>query len=75
MRHGRLCRLRRFDGRVRIRRGDAVVTVESDLPFELAKTDRGDRAFSPIAGFLYAYLTAPLRAGRAFSARITVERT
>ena len=63
------------NGRVRIERGTAVVTIESDLPFELAKTDRGDRAFSPIAGFLYAYLTAPLRAGRAFSARITVERT
>ena len=60
------------NGRVRIERGNAVVTIESDLPFELAKTDRGDRAFSPIAGFLYAYLTAPLRAGRAFSARITV---
>ncbi len=59
-------------GCVRIRRGDAVVTVESDLPFELAKTDRGDRAFSPIAGFLYAYLTAPIRAGRAFHARIAV---
>ena len=60
------------NGRVRIERGNAVVTIESDLPFELAKTDRGERAFSPIAGFLYAYLTAPLRAGRAFSARITV---
>ena len=61
------------NGRVRIERGNAVVTIESDLPFELAKTDRGDRAFSPIAGFLYAYLTAPLRAGCVFSARITVE--
>ena len=60
------------DGRVRIRRGDAVVTVESDLPFELAKTDRGERTFSPIAGFLYAYLTVPIRAGRAFHARIAV---
>ena len=60
------------NGRVRIERGNAVVTIESDLPFELAKTDRGERAFSPIAGFLYAYLTAPLRAGCAFSARIVV---
>ena len=60
------------NGRVRIERGAFVVTIESDLPFELAKTDRGDRAFSPIAGFLYAYLTAPLRAGRMFSARIVV---
>ena len=60
------------NGCVRIERGTAVVTIESDLPFELAKTDRGDRAFSPIAGFLYAYLTAPLRAGRGFSARIVV---
>ena len=60
------------NGRVRIERGTAIVTIESDLPFELAKTDRGDRAFSPIAGFLYAYLTAPLRADRTFSARITV---
>ncbi len=60
------------NGRIRIERGNAVVTIESDLPFELAKTDRGERAFSPIAGFLYAYLTAPLRAGRAFSARIVV---
>ena len=60
------------DGRVRIERGGAVVTVESELPFELANTDRGERAFSPIAGFLYAYLTAPIRAGRAFSARIVV---
>jgi len=61
------------DGRVRIDRGGAVVTVESELPFELAKTDRGCRAFSPIAGFLYAYLTAPVRAGVPFSARISVE--
>ena len=60
------------NGCVRIERGASVVTTESDLPFELAKTDRGERAFSPIAGFLYAYLTAPLRAGRAFSARIVV---
>ena len=60
------------NGCVRIERGTAVVTIESDLPFELAKTDRGERAFSPIAGFLYACLTAPIRAGRAFSARIVV---
>ncbi len=60
------------NGRVRIERGGTVVMVESELPFEFAKTDRGDRAFSPIAGFLYAYLTAPIRAGRGFSARIVV---
>lgn len=59
--------------RVRIIRESAVVTVESDLSFELARTDRGDRAFSPIGGFLYAYLTAPVRAGRAFAVRVCVE--
>ena len=61
------------NGRVRIERGGSVVTVESELPFELAKTDRGERAFSPVAGFLYAYLTAPIRADRAFCVRISVE--
>ena len=33
----------------------------------------GDRAFSPIAGFLYAYLAAPVAGGREFSVRISVE--
>jgi len=60
------------EGRVRISRGDAVVTVASDLEFSLAKTDRGDRAFSPVAGFLYAYLVAPVAGGREFSVRISV---
>ena len=59
--------------RVRIEKGSSVVTIESELPFELAKTDRGDRAFSPIGGFLCAYLTAPIRAGAAFGVRLSVE--
>ena len=61
------------NGRVRIEKGSSVVMLESELPFELAKTDRGDRAFSPIGGFLCAYLTAPIRAGDAFGVRISVE--
>jgi hypothetical protein len=61
------------NGHVRIEKGSSVVNIESELPFELAKTDRGDRAFSPIGGFLYAYLTAPIRAGVSFDVRITVE--
>lgn len=61
------------NGRVRIEKGSSVVMIESELPFELAKTDRGDRAFSPIGGFLCAYLTAPIRAGDAFGVRISVE--
>ena len=60
------------DGRVSIRRGDCDVAVESDLAFELVRTDRGDRAFSPIAGFLYVYLKAPLAAGREFCVRLSV---
>ena len=60
------------NGLIRIKRGGAVVTVESSLAFALEKTDRGERAFSPIAGFSYAYLTAPLRAGDDFSVRISV---
>ena len=61
------------NGCVRIEKGGSVVTIESELPFELAKTDRGDRAFSPIGGFLYAYLSAPIHAGNAFSVQISVE--
>lgn len=61
------------EGVVRISRDGSVVTVASDLEFSLTKTDRGDRAFSPIAGFLYAYLTAPVAGGREFSVRISVE--
>lgn len=61
------------NGRVRIEKGSSVVMIESELPFELAKTDRGDRAFSPIGGFLCAYLTAPIRAGDAFGVRLSVE--
>ena len=61
------------EGVVRISRDGSVVTVASDLKFSLTKTDRGDRAFSPIAGFLYAYLTAPVAGGREFSVRISVE--
>ncbi|MBR6732956.1 MAG: hypothetical protein IKL96_01015, partial [Kiritimatiellae bacterium] len=60
------------NGRVRIEKGSSVVTIESELPFELARTDRGDRAFSPIGGFLYAYLTAPICAEDAFNVRISV---
>lgn len=61
------------DGYVRISRDDSVVKVASDLEFSLVKTDRGDRAFSPIAGFLYAYLAAPVAGRREFSVRISVE--
>ena len=61
------------EGCVRISRDDSVVKVSSDLEFSLTKTDRGDRAFSPIAGFLYAYLAAPVAGRREFSVRISVE--
>ena len=60
------------DGRVSVRRGGCDVAVESDLAFELVRTDRGDRTFSPVAGFLYAYLKAALAAGREFTVRLSV---
>ena len=60
-------------GVVRIERDGAVITLASGLPFELTQTDRGARAFSPVAGFLYAYLTAPVRADTRFEVRISIE--
>ena len=44
-------------GEATVRRKDGVVRLVSSVPLRLERTSRGERAFTPVAGLMTAYLT------------------
>lgn len=58
-----------------IRKPTGQIKISASQPLSLQKTDRGDRAFSPVAGLLTAQLFVEIDAARELSLSITVRRT
>ena len=56
-----------------VRKGGVTVALKSNVAISLVKTDRGERAFTPIAGLLTAQFAFPVADRMPFEFSISVE--